>query len=75
MRLKFHFLKNSSPELDIKIKAFTKVNVYEFLLNLTHTQTLHTPNITLRVGSKSIVSPVGKRKGKNKGVDFVIVKT
>lgn len=65
MRLKFHFLKNSSPELDIKIKAFTKVNVYEFLLKLTHTQTVLPQTVTLRVGSKSIVSPMGKRKGKN----------
>lgn len=37
LRLKFHFLKNSSLELDIQMKAFTKVNVYEFLLKLTHT--------------------------------------
>lgn len=65
MRLKLHFLKNSSPELDIKIKAFTKVNVYEFLLKLTHTQTVLPQTVTLRVGSKSIVSPVGKRNGKN----------
>lgn len=65
MRLKLHFLKNSSPELDIKIKAFTKVNVYEFLLKLTHIQTVLPQTVTLRVGSKSIVSPVGKRKGKN----------
>lgn len=65
MRLKLHFLKNSSPELDIKIKAFTKVNVYEFLLKLTHTLTFLPQTVTLRVGSKSIVSPVGKRKGKN----------
>lgn len=50
LRLKFHFLKNSSPELDIKIKAFTKVNVYEFLLKLTHTQTLHTPNSYIKGG-------------------------
>lgn len=65
MRLKFHFLKNSSPELDIKIKAFTKVNVYEFLFKLMHTQTLLPQTVTLRVRSKSIVSPVGKHKGKN----------
>lgn len=47
------------------MKAFTKVNVYEFLLKLTHTQTLLPQTVTSRVESKSIVSPVGKRKGKN----------